>query len=78
MGMSRDVMAQTIMELVAGQETEPSFFAQADALASGVGGTAFQSGHSRDYALRYLDALHDGMRRFWVAVSAKSSRESFA
>lgn len=62
MRLTRDQMAQQILDLVAGQETEPSFFAQADALATGIGGGAQLAGKSMDYALRYLDALHDGMR----------------
>ena len=60
--MTRNQMAQAILDLMAGQETEPAFFAQADALATGVGGGAQAAGHDLDYALRYLDALHDGMR----------------
>lgn len=64
--MTRDQMAQAILDLVAGQETEPSFYAQADALATGIGGGAQQAGHDLDYALRYLDAIHDGMREHLI------------
>lgn len=60
--MTREQMAQAILDLVAGQEAQPSFFAQADALATGIGAAAALSGGDLSEALQYLDALHDGMR----------------
>ena len=64
--LSREEMAQTILDLVAGQPTEPSLFAQADALSTGIGGGAQQAGHDLEYALRYLDAICAGMREHVV------------
>lgn len=60
--MTRDQMAQAILDLVAGQDPELAFHAQADALATGLGGTAKLSGFALEEALEYLDDLHESMR----------------
>ena len=61
--LSRDQMGQQIIDICTGQKTEDAFFAQADALATAVGGVMHASGKSEADALEYLDALHQGMRR---------------
>ena len=58
----REQMGQQILNMVAGEDAQDSFFAQADALATGIGGTAELSGLTLLEALDYFEGINGAMR----------------
>lgn len=59
--LTYEEMAQAILDLTAGQDTMDSFRAQADALASGIGGTMHLSGYTKEEAMEFMRELSVGM-----------------
>ncbi len=60
---SRQQMAAELLDVVTGQETQASFEAQADVLATGIGGTCHLSGLTLTQTLEFFDQFSAEMRQ---------------
>jgi hypothetical protein len=68
----RERIGQAIVDLCAGTRTETSLLAQIDALATGIGGVLYLSGHSlaeaEALAIEAGEQILDHVRRNWGKI----------
>lgn len=75
---TRDQIGQLILDAASGADVETSLLAQADAMATSIGGIHYLAGYSQSDAEKVAEELHrsvlDHIRRNWGRIEVAPER----